>query len=39
MTGKKYSISIPENVKLAVNDYEARVFAARTKKPKLVRIK
>jgi integrase len=38
-TATKYSISIPENVKLAVNDYEARVFAARPKKGGPVRVK
>jgi integrase len=37
-TAGHYTISIPENVKLAVNDYEERVFAAR-KTPKLVRVK
>jgi integrase len=37
-TADVYTITVPESVKLAVNDYEERVFAAR-KTPKLVRVK
>jgi integrase len=38
-TTKIYSQPVPENVKIAVNDYEARVYAARPEKSKLVRVK
>jgi integrase len=34
-----YTKSIPESVKMAVNDYEDRVFAARPKPPKLTLVK
>ena len=37
-TAGVYTISVPENVKIAVNDYEARVFAAR-KTAKLTLVK
>jgi hypothetical protein len=38
-TATIYSKPIPESVKVAVNDYEDRVFAARPKPPKLTRVK
>jgi integrase len=38
-TALVYTKVIPESVKVAVNDYEERVFAARPKPPKLRRVK
>jgi integrase len=38
-TATIYTQSIPESVKVAVNDYEDRVYAARPKPPKLERVK
>jgi hypothetical protein len=38
-TATIYTTAIPESVKVAVNDYEDRVYAARPKPPKLKRVK
>jgi integrase len=38
-TAAVYTKPIPESVKVAVNSYEDRVFAARPKPPKLERVK
>jgi integrase len=38
-TATIYTKPIPESVKVAVNDYEDRVYAARPKPPKLERVK
>jgi hypothetical protein len=38
-TASVYSKAIPDSVKVAVNSYEGRVYAARPQVPKLKRVK